>query len=235
MTKFYSPRAVLFDMDGTVFDTERIGVEAWQFVGKQLKLPITETLAMSCIGFTEVMTKEMLFQAVGPFDYELAAEHYRWFITRYVTEHGVPIKKGLLQLLEFSEAAGIAKALATSSHAEIVQYYLESAHLEGRFDYVITGEQVSHGKPDPEIFVKAAGHLGVKPDECLVLEDSACGIQAASAAGMRVVFIPDLTAPDQNTLSKAFCQVESLQEVIPLLASSMINTKEKNDEWNSNS
>ena len=133
----------------------------------------------------------------GPgFNFEEAYAIRTAYVRAYLEEHGVPVKPGLFELLDVLDTRGIKKCVATSTARSRADQLLSTAGLRGRFGTLIGGDSVSRGKPHPDIFLTAAETAGVKPENCLVLEDSAAGMEAAAAAGMRCIAVPDMSPPD---------------------------------------
>ena len=140
--------------------------------------------------------------------------------TNYVEllqREGVPLKQGLLELLDFLDRKRIARAVATSTRTANAKRRLEDVGVLERFEAVVGGEQVERGKPAPDIYLRAAACLGRSPDECVVLEDSRHGVRAGAAAGMAVILVPDICPIDRETELLAACTAPSLVAVIPRL------------------
>ena len=134
-----------------------------------------------------------------------------------IAKEGIQKKEGLVELLDYLEAQGIKKVVATSSMRQKALHYLTLAGVVDRFDWIICGSDVEESKPNPEIFLKAAQHLGITPEESMVLEDSRLGLQAARAAQMTSVLVPDLVEADEEMQSNASYILPSLVQVIDLL------------------
>ena len=209
---------VIFDMDGLIFDTERIYYKAWQesaaAYGYHISWEIYTQIVARNNRYIEKVLKEILGEALP---YDAICERKRAISDRMIAEEGITKKEGLLELLDYLEQQGIKKAVATSSMREKALNYLELGEIKERFDWIICGSDVEESKPNPEIFLKVATHFGIEPKNCMVLEDSRLGIQAAKAAGMTGIFIPDLVQADEEILGNASGQVTSLKEVITLL------------------
>ena len=189
-------KAVIFDMDGVIFDTERLIIDCWKPVAERYGLSDIEAVCYRCIGVKAEVTRATFLEAYGEdFPYEQRqAEVSRIFHERYDGGR-IPIKPGVTILLPWLKEQGIPVALASSTRREIVRQELSDAGLLQYFDQVICGDMVSRSKPAPDIFLKAADELGVNASECCVIEDSYNGILAAHAAGMHPVMVPDLLAP----------------------------------------
>ena len=210
--------AVIFDMDGLMFDTERLNLEGWQAVGRDHGLAITYALAMQAVGKGPENTRRVFEAQVGPLPqfYELREQRIE-YARRFIETHGMPLKRGLQELLAFLKENNFLTALATATPRALAGYYLEKADLIDYFDQIIFGDMVENPKPAPDIYLQACARLGVAPKECLTLEDSPVGIRAAFLAGTNPVMIPDLILPDETLSAMLFAKVDSLHDVIPLL------------------
>ncbi|MDD3183736.1 MAG: HAD family phosphatase [Anaerostipes sp.] len=209
--------AVIFDMDGLMFDTETLAVPAWEWVAKELGYPIQEEHVYNIFG-KGVDQIENYFSEIchGNFDFETSWNMKLNYVTDWVKENGVPIKSGLINLLEYLNG-DYKMAVASSTNGSEVNRYLKMAEVDTYFDTVISGDMVKKGKPAPDIFLKAASTIGVQPQNCLVLEDALSGIAAASAAGMKSIMIPDKIEPDERTRQLCLCEKQNLNEVIDVL------------------
>lgn len=209
---------VIFDMDGLMFDTERIYYKAWQESAAAYGYSISWEIYVQIVArnsrYIEKVLKEILGEALP---YDVICEGKRAIADQIIAEEGIIKKEGLVELLDYLDKKGIKKAVATSSMREKALRYLESGGIKERFDWIICGSDVEESKPNPEIFLKVAHHFGIAPEACMVLEDSRLGIQAAKAAGMMGVFIPDLVQADEEILANASKEVASLRDVITLL------------------
>lgn len=212
-------KLVIFDMDGLMFDTERIYYKAWQEAAKAYGYEITWEIYTQIVArnsrYIEKVLKELLGEAL-PYD-DICAMKRRLADETIATE-GIQKKEGLLELLDYLDEKRIKKVVATSSMREKTLSYLTLAGVKGRFDWIICGSDIEESKPNPEIFLKAAAHLGIDPKDCMVLEDSRLGLQAATRAKMTSVCVPDLVRPDEEMLENATYVVASLKQVIPLLS-----------------
>lgn len=206
--------AVLFDMDGLMFDSERLILRAWQRAMADFGYQASEEVFLASVGTTVESTNQLLRAAYGP-DFPLEATNDRTgeYVWQEVDDLGAPLKPGLLALLDYLEAQGIPKAVASSSKRASIDRLLASAGLTGRFAASAAGDEVTHGKPAPDIFLLAAQRLGVEPARCLALEDSNPGALAAHAAGMAVIIVPDLKPPSDEAAQLAAAVLPDLHAV----------------------
>jgi HAD superfamily hydrolase (TIGR01509 family) len=211
--------AVLFDMDGLMLDTERLLYAAWQRAMADFGYEASEEVFLASVGTTVARTNQILRAAYGP-DFPLEATNNRTgdYVWQEVDAHGAPLKPGLLALLDYLEARGIPKAVASSSERATIDRLLGSVDLLWRFAVTVAGDEVAHGKPAPDIFLLAASRLGVDPAQCLVLEDSEPGARAAHAAGMAVIIVPDLKPPSDEVARLAAAVLPDLHAVQAWLA-----------------
>ena len=211
-------RAVLFDMDGLMFDTERLATETWMELGRRHGIPVTRELMDETRGRPLEDCVRIFKKHLGQdFDFFKHRGERKRYMDAYLEEHGLPVKPGLGRLLGYLRENGYKTALATSTHAETAGAYLKIAGVEEYFDCKVFGDMVERGKPNPDRYLRAAKLLGIPPEECLVLEDSPCGVCAGWRAGCRVIMIPDLVEPSGEDLERADACVPSLNEVISYL------------------
>ncbi|MDO5402104.1 MAG: HAD family phosphatase [Eubacteriales bacterium] len=213
---------IIFDMDGVMVDSERQSNAGWNWAASQLHVEMPEWLIDSFKGAPMELSKKYFDDYYrGRIDYMEA----RQLRTKYVLDlrktEGLPVKPGLMELLCFIKDNGLKCAVATSTRKESAEATL---HNIGAWDYlnaVVYGNQVEHGKPEPDIFLKAAEEIGVEPENIIVIEDSINGIKAGFAAGMRVVHVPDtiIIGDDIRKLTYRIC--DSLSEVIDVLEGEM--------------
>ena len=211
-------RAVLFDMDGTLLDTERFYRRFWTEAMEELGVRVDiEHFFVLVSGTTMSDMKQICLAEYGadfPFDEIRARRGER--LRAWRESNVPPLKPGVPHIFEELRRQGIRLALATSSGKEHAQVLLKSAGLESAFDACITGDAVKNGKPHPEIFLRAAEALGVPAEECVVVEDSRNGVLAGVAAGAKTVMVPDLTPVSEDLLPKLWAKLDTL-EALPSL------------------
>lgn len=207
-------KAVIFDMDGLMIDSERVTFESYQKVLATMNLIMSEDFYKCLLGKT-LFTVTQLFEEHYGEDFPLTdviAKVHEDMNDRFENE-GVPLKKGLIELLTYLKDNNYTTIVATSSTRQRVDHILELAHLTQYFDDSICGDEVTKGKPDPEVFLKSCQKLGVNVDEAIVLEDSEAGIQASASAGIKVICIPDMKQPEKEFADKTYKIFEDLDQV----------------------
>jgi HAD superfamily hydrolase (TIGR01509 family) len=220
MTNTAAPaiQAIIFDMDGLMLDTERLAQAAWQRAGAELGYDLPDEIYLLAVGRTAQATEEIFrghFGADSPFA-EIYARKQQYY--HDAIEQGlVPLKAGLLELLDLIDELGLPKAVATSTARPLAEQKLRATGLLNRFPFIVCGNEVPNGKPAPDIFLAAAAKLEIAPAHCLVLEDSPAGIRAAHAAGMRAVHIPDLVPSSAEIAALAFHVAADLHAVPALV------------------
>ena len=208
------PAIYIFDMDGTLFDTEPISYTAWQAVCRPRGYEIPETLFRSVIGMDNRRIIQLFSEFFGKdFPYEEIWKEKTAYQLEYYHTHPVPCKPGLMQCLEFAKTQGIQCAVASSSPRSQIEYLLEKANIASYFQIVQSGEDVVHGKPAPDIFLLVCQQAGVAPLNAIVLEDSQNGILAADAAHIPSIWIPDLVQIAPEVQQKAWRICHSLADV----------------------
>ena len=195
-------KAIIFDMDGLMIDTERLALKAWQLAGADFGFPISDDIFITMVGRNRRDSDCILVEIFGSdFPVDAVRKKRRTYVDGWIDEGKLAVKSGLLELLGFLDRISMPKAVATSTEYERAIHKLSLTNLLDHFPVVIAGDQIQKGKPAPDIFLAAAAQLGVLPEGCLVLEDSDAGIQAAYDAGMTPVMIPDMKPPSEKSLA----------------------------------
>lgn len=210
--------AVIFDMDGIIFDSERLVIECWKVVAEKYGIENIEDACFECLGINAALTKKLMKKRYGeafPYD-EYKKEMSAIFHSR-AAGGKLPQKKGIKELLTFLKENHIPTAVASSTRREVVMRELEEGGLLPYFDRVICGDMVERSKPEPDIFLKACESLTVDATEAYAIEDSYNGIRAASRAGMKPIMVPDLAEPTEEMEKLACCILPSLFEVMAYL------------------
>ena len=206
--------AIVFDMDGVIFDTETIALRSWQEAADAHNIgDITET-AMKCVGRSTVDALRIFEEAYG--DRISIEQMHIECIERFkeiVRTEGMPVKVGARELLEHLKASDIKVALASSTSYQTVVDELKDADLFKYFRVIVGGDMIEHSKPEPEIYLLACEKLGADPTKCIAVEDSRNGIISASRAGMMPLLVPDILKPDEEMLKLAHAKFDDLLQV----------------------
>jgi HAD superfamily hydrolase (TIGR01509 family) len=211
-------KAVIFDMDGLMFDTEALNKKGWKAAGKRHGYEMPDELLHSHIGVNVETTRRLMREHFGDgFDFDAVRKDRIDYAFRFIEENGMPLKPGLRELLAFLEKKELKTAIASSSDERFVRFYLEHARLGHEFDVLVCGDKVKKSKPEPDIFLLALSELGVASGEALVLEDSYNGIRAAHRAGIRSIMVPDLLPPTPEMEALFFRKAGDLLGVISLI------------------
>ena len=190
-------RGAIFDQDGLMFDTEPIFARAWAEAGERLGIIIPKGFHAAVAGSGGEAAKRIIRGLLPEADPD-AIMSLTYQISYEIQAHTLPEKPGLHEILNFFREYGVKMAVASSSHRAAVERNLENSGVRPYFEAVVTGEDLSRGKPDPEAFLTAAARLGLPPEDCYVFEDSFNGVRAGHAAGCRTIMIPDLFQPDET-------------------------------------
>lgn len=207
-------KAIIFDMDGLMIDSERVTFEGYQEILKKMNLTMTEEFYITLLGKPVKGIYQRFYDVYGQdFPIESVIKDVHQYMAERFKNEGVPLKKGLLSFLTYLKDHDYKTIVATSSNRDRVDDILRSADIEKYFDDSICGDEVTKGKPNPEVFLKSCQKLGVKPDEAIVIEDSEAGIQASAAADIKVICIPDMKYPEEEFAKKTYKIFKDLDEV----------------------
>jgi len=205
--------AVLFDMDGTLIDTESAYLEEWVRAAKLQGFEITQDLWHQMLGRPTIDCHQLVQDAFGAgFNMDVFATEYRSRLNDRLRDH-VPVMPGVLNLLQDLKVQGTPLAVATSATRKSAEAYLSTAGLRDYFNHVITRDDVDQGKPHPEPFQKAAAALSVAPERCLAMEDTEAGIRSAHGAGTIPIMIPSLKQPANEIAELCHLICSDMQEV----------------------
>ena len=208
--------SVIFDMDGTLLDTQRICIPAWEYAGEKQGIPNMGSYIYSVCG--------MNAQGWGNFILErhpdINLEKFNHDVRSYILEKlKISYKKGARELLEYLWSRGIKTAVASGSSHTSIEHHLRELGVYERFDAITGGHDVEHGKPAPDIFLLAAEKMGANPSDCIVFEDSANGVRAGHAAGMRVIGIPDIVDFSDEVKGLLWQECTDMTEAISVISS----------------
>ncbi len=206
--------AVIFDMDGVIFDTERVYLEDWIKVFKQYGYDMKKEIYVSVMGTGRKNVKRVFIKEFGK---ELPIEEMYIIKDKLLVEaienNKIPLKLGAIELLDFLRDNGCKIALATSAKRDRMEKQLNGVNIKEKFDTLVCGDDVERAKPNPDIFLKTANKLGVSPENCIVVEDSCAGIEAAHNAKMMGLHVEDLKEADETI--KKYCY-ENFKDLIEI-------------------
>ncbi len=199
--------AVVFDMDGVIFDSERAVMNCWLELAEKYGIENIEKPYFACTGTTMQRTREIMLETYGEdFPYDTYAKEASLRYHEKYDGGRLPMKPGVVELLSYLKEAGKKIALASSTRRQTVENQLRDAKILDYFEAVICGDMVKRSKPAPDIFLKACEELGAAPEQAFAVEDSYNGIRSAHAGGLRPIMVPDLLPPNE--------EMEQLTEVI---------------------
>ena len=206
--------SVIFDMDGTLLDTQKLFVPAWEHAGRVQGIEGAGKHVYNLCGMNDEGCRRYIRENMPMID----VERFRADMHEYIKENCVvKFRDGAEELLYFLKANGIKIGLASGSSREVVERNLGALDITDIFDAIVSGNEVQNGKPAPDIFLLAAKRMGVNSQSCIVFEDSPHGIQAGNVAGMKCIGYPDLIQFDEQTCDILLAQVTDLKDAIPIL------------------
>ena len=211
-------KAVLFDMDGLMFDTETLALRAWDYAGKQMGFSPDPEMTLKITGINGADARKVVETYLGSnIDHKQIFRLMEQYYNFTFQHEGIPIKEGLGELLDYLRRREIPAAVATSSGRNRTERNLELAGVSGFFGAIVCGNEVARGKPHGDIYLNAANLLGKDTKECLVLEDSPNGIKAGIDAGCVTIAIPDICVLSEELLGRCAAVLPNLREVVKFL------------------
>lgn len=209
-----APKAVVFDLDGTLIDSEALVADSYFAAAARHGLDFSHDQFLSLVGRSREQSSKLMQDYFGP---DFALETFYASVSEHIGERTAPLKPGVAELLDHLDAARLPFALATSSGPDWVNRHFRAHKLTDRFRSIVTRDDVVHGKPHPEPYLKASTALGYPAADILAIEDSPTGVRSAHAAGLMTVLIPDLIQPDDETRGHALHVARSLEDVQEML------------------
>ena len=210
-----NPQAVIFDLDGTLIDTERIYQKAWPEATAHFGYTLTKEQVLSLRSLGRPFAPKKMQEWFGEdFDYYEVREYRRGIFEKYLEEEGgVHLKPGVKELLDFLKEKGVTIAVATATDTTRTEKYLRAVGIYDRFDKICSAADAKEGKPMPYVYLEACSQLNLKPEECLAVEDAPNGIKSAASAGCRVIFVPDVTQDEPEAEKLCFAKVTTIDEI----------------------
>lgn len=210
-------KAVIFDLDGTLIDTEKIYRMFWPKAVAEMGYEMTDEQYLSIRSLGRPFAPKQLKQWYGnDFDYAKARDIRTGYFNKYIEEHGIEKKPGAVELLTYLREHGFVTAIATATATPRAKKYLEQTELLGYFDKIISAAMVDEGKPSSKVYEYAVNQLGFLPEECIAVEDAPNGIISASDAKLNVIMVPDLTGPTPELEDRISAVANTLSDIIPI-------------------
>ncbi len=207
-------KAVIFDLDGTLTDTEKYYQKAWPVALSHFGYTMEDWMPLELRSLGRPFAPKKFKEWFGEdFDYQLVREYRKMLVEEIVEEQGIPLKEGAKEILTWLRSRKILTALATANEFGRAKRYLTKIGLFDDFDKVICADMVRLGKPAPDIYSFACRELELDPKETFAVEDSPNGVTSAYLAGCNVIMIPDLSEPDEELKKKIFRRLDKLEDI----------------------
>lgn len=216
-------KAVIFDMDGLLLDTEKLLVRFWVQAANEAGYPMTRGQALSLRSLHRKFAIPYLKEQFGEsFDYIAVRSRRMELMNAYLSKNPLELKAGAVELLTYLKERGIPAAVCTATDPERAGDYLSRVGIFGYFDKIVCASMVEFGKPSPDVYLYTAKRLGLEPSECMALEDSPNGVRSAAGAGCVTVMVPDLTEPDSELEKLIYARANELGGVMDIIENSAL-------------
>lgn len=214
MNNLKNVKAIIFDMDGVLLDSETVCDRTWKMAFNELGLEVNHSVLTACIGCNKTDSARIIREHLGQdFNSEKFLERTSYYFHQIEETEGIPLMPFVEEALEFLSKKCVL-CVASSTREESVKRMLTKAGIIKYFKTLTTGDMVVHSKPDPEIYLKACASIGMKPEDCIAIEDSYNGVRSGVAAGIRTIMVPDKLPPDEEMKTIAALICKDLGEVV---------------------
>ena len=211
-------KVILFDLDGTLIDTEKFTISSKIIEGKKYGFNVKRKDILLSLGMSKENSKRHYTSIYGDdFPVEILAKERFNYIVRDMKIHGIKLRPYVKKIIKYCKSNNIMIGICTSTTSEKIEEYKKYGDLFTHFDFIVTGDQIVNGKPSPDIFLKGLELSGFKKDEALIIEDNNVGVEAGLNSGIEVIMIPDLVRPQGRTLTQRVKVYKNLNEVISFI------------------
>lgn len=211
-------KVILFDLDGTLIDTEKFTISSKIIEGKKYGFDVKRKDVLLSLGMSKENSKRHFISIYGDdFPVEILAKERFNYIVRDMKAHGIKLRPYVKKIIKYCKTNNIMIGICTSTTSEKIEEYKKYGDLFTHFDFIVTGDQIVNGKPSPDIFLKGLELSGFKKDEALIIEDNNVGVEAGLNSGIEVIMIPDLVRPQGRTLTQRVKVYKNLNEVISFI------------------
>ncbi len=214
-------KGAIFDHDGLMFDTEKIWQANWKQVADEMGIVLPEEFKRDICGSSGQHMLDVIQKYYGVEDGTSIRDRVRQGVFDDEAKH-IDMKEGLMDILEMFKKNGVKMAVASSSQKEMIVRNLKNANVEDYFEVVVSGQEVEHGKPAPDIFLLAAERLGLDPKDCYVFEDAFNGVKAGVASGAKTIMVPDLLQPTEEIRQEVTAVCKTLKEAAEQIETNVI-------------
>jgi len=213
-------KVIIFDMDGLMFDTERVFIYAWDYAGEKMGIGKAGYMSLKAMGMSIKESRSLWINEFGDkYNEDELRKHTSDFIRNYYGENKVVVKIGLNELLKYLIENGYRLGIASSSPKWEIEKHLHDSDIFDYFEVIASGDMVTRTKPQPDLYLLVCKLLDVEPKDCIALEDSRNGILSAYNAGLKPIMIPDLVQPTEEIENLLYGKFSNLLEVIDFLRS----------------